>query len=351
MLIFNNSWNCKKKSTDFQSKQERYIFNNPLFPYMNRYVFFIVIIFLSLLWLYTGFFIIEADEQGVILRFGKYNRIVAPGLNYKLPEPFEKFERVSVSRIKKETIGKMSNSVVRHNNFMNVLSNSVEERNLSYAKESHMLTGDENIIDMHYYIQWHVDNPLKFLFNIKHSESDNIVKISAESIMRQVIGKSTIKQALSEKRLDIEIDVKENLQSVLNGYSSGIKIVSVGILYGYVAPEVRDAYSDVQSAKADREKFRNQAKSYSNEILPQARGDAKAILQDAEAYREIIVRKAEGEANRFEEVLIAYRNSEEITRKRLYLDIMEYIYFNSNSKIIMDQNISKNILSILKLNS
>lgn len=347
--MFHNPWENNKLDTGNQENNKN---NNHFFKVKNTFFiqklhkyFFIVLVFTIVISaIYSGFFIVEADEQGIILRFGKYNRTVTPGLSYKLPEPFEKVEKVSVTRIKKETIGKTN--TINKNQYINKINNAE-----SFAKESQMLTGDENIIDMHYYIQWQVINPLNFLFNIKHSTTDNIVKTSAESIMREVIGKSTIAQALSERRLDIEYNVRTKLQILLDNYNSGIKIISVGILYSYVAPEVRDAYSDVQSAKADREKFINQATSYSNEILPQARGDAKTILQEAEAYKETIINKAQGESRRFEDIYKAYKNNEIITKQRIYLDTMEEIYMNSTNKMIIDYSISKKILPFLQLNN
>ena len=211
----------------------------------------IIAIILALMWLSTGFFTIDTDEEGIVMRFGQYNREVTPGLNYKLPTPFETVEKLSVTRIKKEMIGKITNPIKRFKAHSLANNGQDAEADLSYPKESQMLTGDENIIDMHFYVQWKIRNAKDYLFNIKDSQSDNIVRSAAESIMRQIIGGVSISEALSEGRLVIEQKVKKGLQQALDLYGAGIEIISIGILYSYVGAEVRDAYRDVQSAKAD----------------------------------------------------------------------------------------------------
>lgn len=299
--------------------------------------------FLFLIILSTGFFTVNADEEGIIMRFGKYEKEVAAGLNYKLPYPIEMVEKVSVKRIKKDIIGKFSNDVSLGLNI-----NKNNENDMSYSKESQMLTGDENIIDMHFYIQWKIFNAKDYLFNIKDNKTENIVRSAAESVMRQVVSEVTLSEALSEKRLFIEYEVKNNLQMIMNSYNSGIKIVNVGILYSYVGPEVRDAYRDVQSAKADRERFINQAQAYRNEVIPRARAEAATIVEKAIAYKESIVSKAQGETNKFEKIFRSYIMNKEITKKRMYLDTMEKIYLNSN-KYIFDKDLSKTLLYYLSL--
>ena len=309
----------------------------------------IIAIILALMWLSTGFFTVDADEEGVVMRFGQYNREVTPGLNYKLPTPLETVEKLSVTRIKKEMIGKITNPIKRFQTTS--LGNDAQdiEADLSYPKESQMLTGDENIIDMHFYVQWKIRNAKDYLFNIKDNPNDNIVRSGAESIMRQVIGGVNISEALSEGRLAIEQKVKQGLQQILDLYGAGIEIISVGILYSYVGAEVRDAYRDVQSAKADRERFINQAQAYSNEIIPKARGEAGATIENALAYKESVIARSEGDAKKFDEIYKAYSNNKEVTKKRMYLDTMEKVYKDSD-KIIIDKDISKGTLPFLPLN-
>jgi membrane protease subunit HflK len=291
----------------------------------------------------TGFFIIDTDEEGIILRFGKYVKETKPGLNYKFPY-LDVVERVSVTRIKKDIIGKFSHDKM----FKYLLDEQVRENDITYPKESQMLTGDENIIDMHFYIQWKISNAKNYLFNIKDNENDNIVRSAAESVMRQVISEVTLSEALSEKRLTIEHEVKSCLQRIMDSYSSGIEIVNLGILYSYVGPEVRDAYRDVQSAKADRERFINQAQAYRNEIIPKARAKSATIMEKAIAYKESIVSKAYGDTDKFDKIFQSYVIDKEITKKRMYLDAMEKIYINVN-KIIIDKDLSKAALPIFLL--
>lgn len=304
----------------------------------KKFLSFLALICTSL-WLLTGFFSIEADQQGVILRFGQFVRQVGPGLNYKLPEPIETVEKVSVTRIKKDVIGQIYHHIRERGNASDMI----------YPKESQMLTGDENIIDMNFFVQWRIDNATNYLFSIKDSYKDLIVKTAVESVMRQVISGVNISEALSERRLIIETSVQNELQNVLSAYGSGIEIISVGILYSYVAPEVRDSYRDVQSAKADREKYINHAQAYRNEVIPKAKGEARAIIERALAIKNSNITRAEGEAKKFNKIHDAYTISKNITRKRMYLDTMNKVYADT-TKIIIDDNMANNILPLLNLN-
>ena len=304
-----------------------------------------VVLFLS--WLMTGFFSINANENGIILRFGKYDRKVGPGLNYKLPYPIETVEKVDVTRIKRDVLGKIPN-VSTFSRYNNDSVQNPKDIDISYTKESQMLTGDENIIDMHFFVQWRIIDAKQYLFNIKDVVSDSIIRTVSESIMRQVIGGVSISEALSERRLVIETQAKNILQSTLDSYKSGIEIVGVGILYSYVGPEVRDSYRDVQSAKADREKFINQAQAYRNEILPKAKGEAISLIEQALAIKNSNIARAKGESQKFDKIYKSYTFSKEITNKRMYLDTIQSVYKDS-IKVIIDASISKNMLPLLDL--
>ena len=292
------------------------------------------------IWMSTGFFTIDSDEEGIIMRFGRYNREVKPGLNYKLPNPIETVDKISVTRIKKDIIGKFDYQKTNNESYRN---NNEKEKN--YPKESQMLTGDENIIEMHFYVQWKISDSRNYLFNIKDNKRENIVKSAAESVMRQIISEVTLSEALSEKRLIIEHRVMKSLQRIMNSYKSGIEIVSIGILYSYVGAEVRDAYRDVQSAKADRERFINEAQAYKNEIIPRAKAEAAKIIEAAIAYKESIISRAYGNSNKFNEIFKAYLLNKDITRRRMYLDTMEKIY-REIKKIIIDISILKSTVPI-----
>ena len=323
--------------------------NNKIDQTNSKKVFVLVGVVVSCLWLSTGFFKIEADQQGVILRFGKFLKQVGPGLNYKLPEPLDSVEKVSVTRIKKDVVGQLNNAIsISRFNFKSS-KDSRGAADLSFPKESQMLTGDENIIDMHFFVQWRIANPTNYLFEINDSHKDPIVRTAVESIMRQVIGGVNVSEALSENRQGIEGYVKEGLQDVLDQYNSGIEIAGVGILYSYVAPEVRDAYRDVQSAKADKEKFINYAQAYRNELLPKAKGEARAVIENAIAIKNSYIEQSEGEAKKFEGIYAAYAASKNITKKRMYLDTMQEVY-NNSEKVIIDSDMSKTILPFLPLN-
>ncbi len=347
-----NSKNSKDKNINegpFTKKKNFTKFNNNMNKSHGFRFIYITLIGLLILWLSTGFFTVDTDEEGIIIRFGKYNREVKPGLNYKLPDPIELVEKISVTRIKKDIIGKITSPIgFSKNAYLSNADNQQNENDLSYPKESQMLTGDENIIDMHFYIQWKIGNAKNYLFNIKDSKTDNIVRSAAESVMRQVISEVTLSEALSEKRLLIERDVKNDLQKIMDSYQSGIEIISVGILYSYVGPEVRDSYRDVQSAKADRERYINQAQAYRNEIIPKAKAEAAAIVEQAIAYKGSVISKAYGDANKFNEIFKAYSIDKNITKKRMYLDTMEKIYKDTN-KVIIDKEVSNKILPFLPL--
>jgi len=317
----------------------KYMINNIEKNY-KVFILYISVLIIFVIWMGTGFFTIDSDEEGIIMRFGRYNREVKPGLNYKLPNPIETVDKISVTRIKKDIIGKFDYQKANNENYRN---NNEKEK--SYPKESQMLTGDENIIEMHFYVQWKISDSKNYLFNIKDNKKENIVKSAAESVMRQIISEVTLSEALSEKRLIIEHRVMKNLQRIMNSYKSGIEIISIGILYSYVGAEVRDAYRDVQSAKADRERFINEAQAYKNEIIPRAKAEAAKIIEAAIAYKESIISKAYGNSNKFNEIFKAYLLNKDITRRRMYLDTMEKIY-KEIKKIIIDVSILKSTVPI-----
>lgn len=300
------------------------------------WIFFIIIILFALLaWLSTGFYTIDTDEQGVVIRFGRYNRISTPGLNWKLPSPVETVEKVSVTRINKEVIGFKASQNQR------APAQESADDSISIPKESQMLTGDENIMDLHFSVQWYIKDPSRYLFNIRDDIGENTIRVASESAMRQVVGLAKISEALSEQRQGIEHKAKAILQNMLDSYNSGIEVVSLGILYSYVAPEVRDAYRDIQSAKADKEREINQAQAYKNDIIPRARGSAQAIIQEAMAYKDSVVARAQGEAERFSAVVAQYQKAKDVTRKNMYINTMEQVLKNKE-KVLIDKRITGN---------
>lgn len=318
-------------------------------------VILVLLIGLPLLgWLSTGFYTVDLDQQGVVTRFGKYNRISEPGLNYKLPDPIEIVEKVSVTRINKEFIGIRSSTDRQVNLSASLFGNAsssndkTDKADLSIPEESQMLTGDENIIDLHFFVQWHVKDPKDYLFNIRDEVNESTVRSSAESAMRQVIGTVKLYEALSEQRQGIEQRAKVILQQMLDSYNAGVSVTSLGILYSYVPPEVRDAYRDIQSAKADKEREINQAYSYRNDMIPRARGEAQAVISEAKSYKDAVVLKASGESEKFNTIYAQYSKSKDITRKRLYIETMEEV-MQKTKKIMVDSN-TKSVLQVMSLN-
>ncbi len=307
-----------------------------------------------LAWLSTGFYTVDIDQQGVVTRFGKYHRVSDPGLHYKLPDPVEIVEKVSVTRINKEFIGiknadKTAAGASIFGNF-NVSDSNKQQQDksdISIPEESQMLTGDENIIDLHLFVQWLIKNPRDYLFNIRDDSGENTVRSGAESAIRQVIGTVKLYDALSEQRQDIEQKAKAILQQTLDSYNSGIEVTSLGILYSYVPAEVKDAYRDIQSAKADKEREINQAYSYRNDIIPKARGEAQSIIAESKSYKDSVILRATGESEKFNTIFTQYAKSKEVTRKRLYIETMEDV-MQKSKKIIIDVN-NKNLLQMMSL--
>jgi membrane protease subunit HflK len=278
------------------------------------------------LWLASGFYRVQPDEVGVVLRFGAYNRMTQPGLNYHLPSPIESALTPSVTRVNRTEIG-----------FRSGEASSVRGSGGQFPHEALMLTGDENIVDINFAVLWVIKDAKAYLFNIR--DPDATVKSASESAMREVVGETPIAQALAEGRGKIEIDTQKLLQRILDSYGAGIEINNIQLLKVDPPAPVIEAFRDVQRALADRERLRNEAEAYRNDILPRARGDAVKIRQDADAYRSEIVNRAQGDADRFISVYNAYKAAEDVTAERLYLETMEEILKNSN-KVIIDKAVS-----------
>jgi modulator of FtsH protease HflK len=281
----------------------------------------IVALAIIVLWLASGFYRVLPDEVGIVLRFGAYNRTTQPGLGWHLPTPIESVLKPSVTHINRIEIGYRSTE-----------TRGGSSRQI--AEEALMLTGDENIVDINFTVFWLIKDAQHFLFNIRGPEAT--VKSAAESAMREIVGQTQIAQALAEGRGKIESDTQKLLQSILDFYGAGIVVTQVQLAKVDPPEKVIDAFRDVQRALADRERLRNEAEAYRNDILPRARGDAVRIRQEAEAYRSEITARAQGDADRFLAVYHAYKAAEDVTAQRLYLETMEEI-LKSAKKIIIDK--------------
>lgn len=285
-----------------------------------------------------GFYRVQPDEQGVQLLFGKWVSTTTSGLNWWFPPPIGSVLKPKVTRVNSLDIG-----------FRGAPTDARGGRSTARPEEALMLTGDENILDIQYTVFWKIDDAGKYLFNIASPEAT--VKAAAESAMREVVGNMQAQFALAEGRTQIEQNAQKLLQNILNDYGSGILITQLQ-LRGVEPPEkVIDAFRDVQRAQADRERARNEAESYRNDIVPRARGEAQRLIQEAEGYRQQVIAQAQGEAARFVSVYNAYKQAEDVTKQRLYIETMEQILRGVN-KVIIDQALTggQGVVPYLPLN-
>jgi len=295
--------------------------------------FLLIVLSVFVLWLASGVYLVKSDEEGVVLRFGQYHRSTAPGLNYHLPYPFESVKTPRVTVINRVEIGSR-------------LADGRGQMQNGNLDERLMLTGDENIVDINFEVQWQIRSASDYLFNVRDPEVT--VKTMAESAMREVIGRTPIAVALAEGKLKIAEDTKKLLQQTLDGYKAGIDIVSVNLLVTDPPAQVIDAFRDVQTARADMETARNQADAYSNDILPRARGEAQKMILDAEGYKQEVTSRATGEASRFLAVYNEYKVAKDVTQRRMYLETMEQIMQGMN-KVIMDNKGSQGVVPYMAL--
>lgn len=286
------------------------------------------------LWLLSGIFMVDAPERGVIKRFGEYHREVGPGLHYHWPYPIESALTPNVDQVRRIEIGFRSAGGER--NFQQGQSRSVTD-------ESLMLTGDENIVDVQFSVQYQLSDAHDYLFNVE--SPDQTVKSAAEAAMREVIGKNLIDSALTSDKQRIMNETMDLMQEILDAYTTGIRIVTVQMQNVHPPDEVIDAFKDVTSAREDRDRLKNEAQAYSRDILPKARGLAEAMLRDAEAYKEAKILQAEGDASRFVAVLEEYNKAKTVTAKRLYLETMERVLSNPETEklILSDDALKKSI--------
>jgi membrane protease subunit HflK len=261
----------------------------------------------------------------VVLRFGEWVTTTQPGLNWHIPYPIETAETPAVERINAIDVGFRSFGGERA---------SAQRRNV--PEESLMVTGDQNIIDIEFTVQWKIADAGMFLFNIRNPEET--VKIVAESAMREIIGRTDIQPALTDARQEIEIKARKLLQDILDEYEAGIEITQVQLQDVKPPGPVIDSFDNVQRARQDRERLRNEADAYRNDVLPRARGEAQRMIQEAQGYRERLENEAEGEAQRFLQVYKAYAQNPAVTKRRMYLETMQNV-LTGTDKVIMDQGV------------
>lgn len=293
---------------------------------------------LAAIWLLSGIFIVNPDEEGVVLRFGKYDRTVEPGPHYALPYPIESVYKPQVTQVLRSEVGFRS---------VGQASTFKQGQVRTIAEEASMLTGDENIVNVQFSVQYKIQDPVQYLFNISAPEA--LVRNAAEAAMREVIGNSEIDSAITDGKLKIQNDATNLLQTILDRYGAGIKIIAVQLQDVHPPQEVIDAFKDVASAREDKSRIINQAEAYRNELLPKARGQAAAIVNSAEAYSATRIRTAEGEAERFDALRKEYDKAPKVTKQRLYYETMENILSKSKEKIILDGDAASKALPFLPL--
>jgi membrane protease subunit HflK len=295
----------------------------------------IAILLVIAFWAVSGVYRVGADEQGVVLRFGKYVATTGPGLHITFPPPIGAVETPKVTRENQINIGFVTTSAI---------GRTVASRNLT--EESLMLTGDENIVDIHFAVVWIISDAGKYLFNVRNPEGT--VKAVSESAMREVVGRMRIDDVLTEGREQLQNDTHQLIQSTLDAYNAGVEIVRVNLQKSDPPAAVIDAFRDVQAARADQERLRNEAQAYANDIIPRARGEAEQIRLDAEGYREQVVAQAQGEVSRFLAIFKEYSVAKDVTRRRIYLETMEDV-LSGMTKIIIDGEKGPGVVPYLPL--
>ncbi len=281
-----------------------------------------VLVAAAVLWALSGVYIVQPDEQAVVTTFGSYSRSADPGLNYHLPSPIEKVEKVSVTSLNRIDIGGVAGA--------------------ENPKESLMLTGDENIVDLNFSVQWRINDAAAYLFNIRDQEE--AVKAVAESAMREVVGKTALQVLLTSGRGTVQDETTALMQKILDSYGAGITVVAVQIRTANPPAEVVAAFRDVANAGQDAESAVNEANTYKNRVVNEAKGDASKIVQSAQGYREQIVRTAEGDTSRFNQVYAEYKRAPAVTRQRLYLETMQRVLAKSNKVIVEGKTTSAPII-------
>ena len=274
------------------------------------------------LWALSGLYVVQPSEQAVVTTFGSYSRSEGPGLRYHLPGPLERVEKVDVTGLNQTNIGGSAGA--------------------DMPEESLMLTGDENIVDLDFTVTWRISDASKYVFNLRDQQA--AVKAVAESAMREVVGKTDLQAILTRGRGQVQAQAAELMQSTLDYWNSGVTVVEVQIRSANPPADVVPAFREVANAGQDAESAVNEANTYRNRVINEAKGDAARIVQGAQAYREQAVREATGEASRFNQILGEYRSAPGVTRDRLYIETMERVLAKSNKVVIDSEGASAPII-------
>lgn len=281
------------------------------------------LVIVTLVWLFSGFFMIQEGQAGVVLTFGKYDYTARPGINWRMPWPIQSTETVNLSAVRSVEIGR--SVMIKGTN----------------QKDSSMLTEDENIIDVRFAVQYRLKDPMEYLFN--NRDPDMAVVQAAETAVREIVGRSKMDTVLYEGREKIAIDLALAIQTILDSYKTGIFVTSVTVQNVQPPEQVQAAFDDAVKASQDRERLKSEGEAYANDILPRAKGTAARLIQEAEGYRARVSAMAEGDALRFKQIYGEYAKAPQVTRDRMYIDTMKEIY-NNVSKVLVDTTKSNSLL-------
>jgi membrane protease subunit HflK len=288
----------------------------------------IVVAIIVAVWLASGFYIVDAGERGVVLRFGKYIETTQPGPNWHLPWPIESVQVVNIEQVRTVEIG---------------YRNNVKSKML---KESLMLTDDENIVDIQFAVQYTLKNPEDYLFY--NRSPDDAVRQVAESVMSEIVGKNKMDYVLYEGRADVAARAAKQIQTVLDRYKTGISISQVTMQNAQPPQQVQGAFDDAVKAGQDRERLKSEGQAYANDVIPRARGMASRLTEEAAGYEQSVIANANGDASRFKQILVEYNKAPGVTRERMYQDMMQQILSNT-TKVLVDSSKGANNLLYLPL--
>ncbi len=276
-----------------------------------------------IVWLASGFYIVDASQRGIVLQFGKYKETTEPGLRWRLPYPIQSVDLVNLTGVRTVEIGYRGS-----------------ERN-KVLKEALMLTDDENIVNIQFAVQYFLKDPVEYLFNNRHP--DDAVMGAAETAVREIVGRSRMNFVLYEGREQIATQAANLMQEILDRYNAGILISKVTMQNAQPPEQVQAAFDDAVKASQDRERQKNEGQAYANDVIPKAKGTAARLLEEAGGHKQRVIATAEGDASRFKQVQVEYAKAPEVTRQRMYLETMQQIYSNT-SKVLIDAKGQGNLL-------
>jgi membrane protease subunit HflK len=299
----------------------------------HRSSFYIVlVIFVVLVWVASGVYIVQPGEEGVVRTFGRFSGITTPGLNYRIPWPVQHVTIVNVETIRRIEIGFRTTSPETRQEVLN---------------EALMLTEDENIVQVELLLQYRIANSRNFVFNVQNPEQ--VLRTSAEVALRSTVGQMTIDAVITEERARVQDETRVFLSRLLDDYGTGIQVTDVRLQVADPPAEVRDAFQEVVRAKADKERLINEAEAYQNDVVPRARGEKQRRIEEAEAFKEQEVLRARGDAQRFLSVLAAYQEAPEITRERMHIEALEDVLQGVEIILLDDEAVGNQVLPFLPL--